>query len=146
MSAAPARPRAFKILAVDDSMADLLLLEEALKHHALEVDLSTAADGDLALDLLRNGEVRPDLVLLDLNMPRKHGREVLAELKADPLLRSIPVIVFSTSSSPHDVADSYALHANSYVVKPVDFDGLGEVVNALDAFWVRTAALPRTPQ
>jgi CheY-like chemotaxis protein len=142
---AAAPSRLFHILAVDDSLADLLLLEEAIKHHGLEVELSKAGDGDEALALLRSGELRPDLVLLDLNMPRQHGRDVLSEVKGDPALRSIPVIIFSTSSSPHDVAECYALHANSYLVKPVDFDGLGEVVKALDAFWVRTASLPGGP-
>jgi two-component system, chemotaxis family, response regulator Rcp1 len=75
-------------------------------------------------------------------MPRVNGREVLAELKRDPHLRSIPVIIFSTSSSPFDVEDCYDRHANSYLVKPIDFDGLGDVIGALDAFWVRQAELP----
>ena len=131
-----------RILAVDDSRADLVLLEEAFSQHGVEAELESAHDGDAALDHLRGDGPLPDLVLLDLNMPRRHGREVLSELKADPELRSIPVIILSTSASPGDVADCYARHANSYLVKPVDFDGMTELVGALDAFWVRQAELP----
>jgi CheY-like chemotaxis protein len=131
-----------RILVVDDSAEDIQLLEEAIQEYGLDVELESASDGELALRRLRNGQPLPDLVLLDLNMPRRSGREVLAELKQDAGLRALPVIIFSTSSSPFDVEDCYDRHANSYLVKPIDFDGLGDVVRALDAFWVRQAALP----
>ena len=108
----------------------------------LEAQLESACDGEQALRRLRDGRPLPDLVLLDLNMPRRSGREVLEELKQDAALRALPVIIFSTSSSPLDVEDCYDRHANSYLVKPIDFDGLGDVVRALDAFWIRQAALP----
>ena len=134
-------PRPMRILVVDDSAEDVLLLEEAMKEYGLDAVLETAYDGEQALLRLR-GEPLPDLVLLDLNMPRRSGREVLEEVKQDAALRSLPVIIFSTSSSPSDVEHCYDRHANSYLVKPIDFDGLGEVVRALDAFWVRQAALP----
>ena len=134
--------RPIRILAVDDSAADVLLLEEAIRENGLVADLDVAHDGEQALRHLRDGHPRPDLVLLDLNMPRLNGREVLAELKRDPALRSIPVIIFSASSSPMDVEECYGLHANSYLVKPIDFDGLGDVVKALDAFWLQRAELP----
>lgn len=134
--------RPLRLLVVDDSSADILLLQEAITEHGLRTDLHTALDGEQALAHLRGAGPRPDLVLLDLNMPRRNGHEVLRELKQDPSLRSIPVIIFSTSSSPSDIEDCYANHANSYLVKPVDFDGLGDIVRALDAFWVRQAELP----
>ena len=113
-----------------------------MREHGLAAILDAAHDGDQALAYLRSDRPRPDIVLLDLNMPRRNGREVLEELKRDPALRSIPVIIFSTSSSPFDVQDCYDRHANSYLVKPIDFDGLGEIVRALDAFWLRQAELP----
>lgn len=134
--------RSLRLLVVDDSTADLQLLEEAIVEYGLDAQIETALDGDAALARLRVEGPRPDLILLDLNMPRRNGREVLEELKQDAELRTIPVIIFSTSSSPFDVEDCYALHANSYLVKPVDFEGLGAIVQALDAFWVRQAELP----
>ena len=136
-------PRPMRILVVDDSAEDILLLDEAMQEFGLDAVLESAHDGEQALRRLRaGGEPLPDLVLLDLNMPRRSGREVLEELKQDAALRSLPVIIFSTSSSPTDIEDCYDRHANSYLVKPIDFDGLGDVVRALDAFWIRQAALP----
>lgn len=134
--------RTLRLLVVDDSTADLLLLQEAITEHGLKAEMFTATDGDAALAHLRGPGPAPDLVLLDLNMPRRNGREVLRELKQDPVLRTLPVIIFSTSSSPFDIEDCYANYANSYLVKPIDFDGLSEVVRALDAFWLRQAELP----
>ena len=138
----PVVTRPMRILVVDDSAEDIQLLEEAMQEFGLDAELESACDGEQALRRLRDGERLPDLVLLDLNMPRRSGREVLEELKQDAALRSLPVIIFSTSSSPFDVEDCYDRHANSYLVKPIDFDGLGDVVRALDAFWFRHAALP----
>ena len=134
--------RPMRILVVDDSAEDVQLLFEAMDEFGLEAVLESAADGEEALARLRDGSQLPDLVLLDLNMPRRSGREVLEELKGDAALRALPVIIFSTSSSPFDVEDCYDRHANSYLVKPIDFDGLGDVVRALDAFWIRQAVLP----
>ena len=131
-----------RILVVDDSAEDVLLLEEAMQEFGLDAELESACDGEQALLRLRDGRPLPDIVLLDLNMPRRSGREVLEEVKQDAALRSLPVIIFSTSSSPLDVEHCYDRHANSYLVKPIDFDGLGDVVRALDAFWLRQAALP----
>ena len=131
-----------RILVVDDSTEDVLLLEEAMQEYGLQAELESVCDGETALARLRDGDRLPDLVLPDLNMPRRSGREVLEELKQDAALRALPVIIFSTSSSPLDVEDCYDRHANSYLIKPIDFDGLGDVVRALDAFWLRQAALP----
>jgi len=113
------------ILLVEDSPGDVRLTREALKEGKVRNNLCVCADGVEALDFLRGrgeyvGAVRPDLILLDLNMPKKDGREVLAEIKADPELRSIPVVILTTSEAEQDVLKSYNLHANCYISKPVD--------------------------
>jgi CheY-like chemotaxis protein len=130
-----------RILVVDDSCADVRLLREAVQEQGIVADLLTVEDGEQALAYLANGP-RPDLVLLDLNLPRVDGREVLTAMKDDPELRAIPVIVLSTSSSPGDVAECYARHANSYIVKPMHLEELGAVMRAIDDFWLRLARLP----
>ena len=131
-----------RILVVDDSAADIQLLAEAMEEFGMDAQLESSLDGESALARLRDGEPLPDLVLLDLNMPRRCGREVLEEIKQDAALRALPVIIFSTSASPADIEACYDRHANSYLVKPIDFEGLGDVVRALDAFWLRQAELP----
>jgi CheY-like chemotaxis protein len=134
--------RRARILVVDDSRADVRLLREAVREETINAELHAVEDGEHALEHLRGGGEWPDLVLLDLNLPRKDGREVLAAIKSDPDLKSIPVIILSTSAAPDDVADCYALHANSYLVKPMGLDEFGALVRALDAFWLRAARLP----
>jgi two-component system, chemotaxis family, response regulator Rcp1 len=132
-----------RILLVEDNRADALLIQEALRQVADDghtVDLVT--DGEQAIAHLRGDGPRPDLVLLDLNLPRKDGREVLAEVKADRDLREIPVIVLTTSSAPADVAFAYQHHANSYVRKPLGMDRLVEAATAIRDFWFKTATLP----
>jgi CheY-like chemotaxis protein len=129
------------ILVVDDSSADVRLLREAVREQGIVAELHAVEDGEQALARLARG-LRPDLVLLDLNLPRLDGREVLTAMKGDPDLRAIPVIVLSTSSSPGDVADCYARHANSYLVKPMHLEELGAVMRAIDCFWLRLARLP----
>jgi CheY-like chemotaxis protein len=130
------------ILLVEDSSTDAFLIQEALREVAFEHTVEVAVDGEQALDRLRGTGPRPDLVLLDLNLPRKDGREVLAEVKSDPDLRTIPVIVLTTSSAAPDVAFAYHHHANSYVRKPLGLDRLIESAAAIRDFWVRTATLP----
>ena len=129
------------ILLVEDSSTDAFLIQEALRQVAFDHHVEVVTDGVQALERLRTGS-RPDLMLLDLNLPRKDGREVLAEVKADEELRSIPVIVLTTSSAPPDVAFAYKHHANSYVRKPLGLDRLVESAAAIRDFWVRTATLP----
>ena len=129
------------ILLVEDSSTDAFLIQEALRQVAFEHTIEVSVDGEQALDRLRSGP-RPDLVLLDLNLPRKDGREVLAEVKSDPELRSIPIIVLTTSSAAPDIAFAYKHHANSYVRKPLGLDRLVESAAAIRDFWVRTATLP----
>ena len=130
------------ILLVEDSRADALLITEALSQVGVDAKIETVVDGEEALARLRNGGPPPKLVLVDLNLPRKDGRAVLVEMKADDALRSIPVIVLTTSSAPADVAFAYAHHANSYVRKPLGLERLIEAAGAIRDFWLRTATLP----
>jgi two-component system, chemotaxis family, response regulator Rcp1 len=136
-----------EILLVEDNAADVRLTEEALREGKVHNRLSVARDGVEALAFLRReGDFaqapRPDLILLDLNLPRKDGREVLAEVKADAGLRVIPVVVLTTSSAHADVLCSYSLHANCYITKPVDLEQLVTVVKAIDDFWLTVVRLP----
>ena len=136
------------VLLVEDDPGDALMTQEAFEHHKIRNSLHVVKDGVEALAFLRReGEFadapRPGLILLDLNLPRKDGREVLAEVKADAELRSIPVVVLTTSEAEEDILRSYSLHANAYVTKPVDFDRFIEVVRQIDDFFVTVVKLPR---
>jgi two-component system, chemotaxis family, response regulator Rcp1 len=136
-----------QILMVEDNDGDVYLAREALKEAKVANALSVARDGEEALDFLhRRGEFaaapRPDLILLDLNLPRKDGREVLADIKADPELRAIPVVVLTTSKAEQDIVKMYELHANCYITKPVDFTSLMEVVKSIENFWLTVVKLP----
>ncbi|MFB3893919.1 MAG: response regulator [Phycisphaerae bacterium] len=144
-SAAAVRP--IDILLVDDSPGDVRLTREALKEAKVHNRLFVVTDGVEAMDfLLKKGKYgsspRPDLILLDLNLPRKDGREVLAEVKADENLRRIPVVVLTTSRAEEDVFKAYNLHANCYISKPVDFDRFMEVVKSIEDFWLTVVKLP----
>ena len=132
---------------MEDSPTDVLLAQEALEQARVLNTLHVVSDGVEAMDYLRRqtpfeNAVRPDLILLDLNLPRKDGREVLAEVKADPLLKRIPVVVLTTSQDEQDIFKAYGLHANCYVSKPVDFDRFTDVVRAIESFWFTIASLP----
>ena len=136
-----------RILLVEDNPADVRLTQEVLRESKMEVTLDVVRDGEQAIAFLRQqGEysnaARPDLVLLDLNLPRKDGREVLADVKSDPLLQSIPIVMLTTSKAEHDVADCYARHVNSYIIKPVDLDEFVEVMETVERFWLKTVRLP----
>ena len=135
------------VLLVEDDPGDVVLIKEAFEFNKVHNALHIVSDGVDALDFLhrRNGHEgapRPDLVLLDLNLPRKDGREVLAEVKADKDLRTIPIVVLTTSEAEEDILRSYDLHANAYVTKPVDFDRFIEVVRQIDEFFVTVVKLP----
>ena len=141
-------PEALDILLVEDDPGDVLLIEEAFAINRARSRLHRVADGVDALRFLRREEEfaavpRPDLVLLDLNLPRKDGRAVLAEIKTDEALQQIPVVVLTTSRRQEDVLRCYALHANAYVNKPVDFERFTEVVQRIDEFFVSIVKLPR---
>jgi chemotaxis family two-component system response regulator Rcp1 len=141
--------RSILILLVEDSATDVMLTEEALEHAKLRTNLYVCKDGVEAMAFLRKEGIysdapQPDLILLDLNMPRKDGREVLAEVKADDNLKYIPVVVLTTSKAQEDVLKAYGLHANCYISKPVDFDQFANVVRAIDQFWFTVVTLPTT--
>lgn len=139
--------RAVEILLVEDNAGDVLLTREALREGHVRNNLTVAKDGVEALAMLRgdppyNGTPRPDLVLLDLNLPKMDGRQVLAEMKGDADLRRIPVVVLTTSKAEQDVMKSYDLHANSYITKPVDFDQFIQMVRSIETFWLTVVTLP----
>ena len=131
------------ILLVEDSAPDAMLIRQALNEAGVVADVEVVTDGELALARLRRGPA-PDLMLLDLNLPRKDGREVLAELKDDPALRTIPVIVLTTSNAERDVVRSYELSASCYITKPIDLDEFIRVVRSIESFWLTVVRLPAT--
>ena len=140
--------RAVQILLVEDNPGDVRLTVEALKEAKVLNKLTVVKDGIEALSLLRRqgqhaGAVRPDLILLDLNLPRKDGREVLAEIKADDNLKHIPVVILTTSQDEQDVLKSYNLYANCYITKPVDLDQFITVVKSIEDFWLGIVVLPK---
>ena len=130
------------ILLVEDNKADALLLQEALRQADVDLPVEVKTDGEQALARLRAPGERPVLILLDLNLPRVDGREVLTAVKGDPALRDIPVIILTTSSAPPDVAFAYGQGANAYIRKPIGLDPLIDAAMAIRDFWLRTAALP----
>jgi two-component system, chemotaxis family, response regulator Rcp1 len=139
------------VLLVEDSPGDVRLTREAFKGTAVQTRLCVAEDGAEAMNfLLRQGEhaeaPRPDVILLDLNLPKKDGREVLKEIKESPTLKTIPVVILTTSASDADVLRSYLLHANCYITKPVDLEGFLTVVKSIDSFWLSLVKLPGTPR
>jgi len=139
---------AIEVLLVEDSPGDIRLTREAFKEAKVHINLHVASDGVEALSFLkRQGEYaaapRPDLILLDLNLPKKDGREVLAEIKESPTLKTIPVVILTTSASEEDILRSYLLHANCYITKPVDLAGFLKVVQSIDSFWLSVVKLPR---
>jgi CheY-like chemotaxis protein len=147
ISPPPSDAKPIEVLLVEDDPGDTLMIREAFEENKVRNRLTCVADGVQALEYLRregdNADApRPDLVLLDLNLPRKDGREVLAEIKGDEALSTIPVVVLTTSAAEEDVLRSYELHANAYVTKPVDFDRFIDVVRQIDEFFVTVVKLP----
>ena len=139
--------RAIEILLVEDDPGDELITREAFEHHKLKNNLHVAHDGEEGLDFLYQrgqfeGAPRPDLILLDLNLPKYDGRQLLEKVKSDADLARIPVVVLTTSSAEEDVLRSYQLHANAYVTKPVDLDQFMSAVRQIDEFFVQVVRLP----
>jgi chemotaxis family two-component system response regulator Rcp1 len=143
----PVIARPIDILIAEDSPTDVMLMREALEHAKVLNTLHVVEDGVEAMDFLRrlgkySAAPRPDLILLDLNMPRKNGQEVLAEIKQSEGLRSIPVVILTTSRADADVASAYGHHANCYIAKPVDYDAFAGVARSIQNFWFSVVTLP----
>ncbi len=143
------RKKSYQILLVEDNPADIRLVQEVINEGDIAVNLSIATDGEKAISLLkeligRTPKNHPDIILLDLNLPKKNGKEVLHFLKSNKVLRTIPVIVLTTSSSDEDILDMYNLHANCYINKPVDFDEFFNVIKMVEEFWLNTVVLPNS--
>jgi CheY-like chemotaxis protein len=137
------------VLLVEDDAGDVLMTREAFEHYKIRNTLHVVTDGEQALQFVRQqgeyaGAPRPGLIMLDLNLPRRDGLEVLSELKADPELRLIPVVILTTSQAEEDIVRSYALHANAYVTKPVDFERFIEVIRQIDNFFITVVQLPHS--
>ncbi|MCZ7429739.1 response regulator [Micromonospora sp. WMMA1949] len=143
-------PSPVRILVVDDDPGDVLMIEEALADSDVDKVIDVVADGQEAMEFLRREgrhteAQRPDVILLDLNMPRMDGRQVLGEVKGDESLRTIPIVVLTTSNADTDVVSSYTLQANAYVTKPIDLDDFNDVVRRIDEFFGRVVVLPKHP-
>jgi len=139
--------RPIEILMIDDNPGDVRLTQEALRASKVETNLHVASEGIAAMDFLFRRDSfadapRPDIIFLDLNLPGKDGREILAEIKADDGLKAIPVAVLTSSSAPADIEASYEGYANCYITKPSDFESFKDVVRMIDDFWFTAAALP----
>lgn len=144
-------PRRLKLLLVEDSRADARLIMEVFKEEKVAVDIEVVRDGEQAMDFLHkrgpfSSAVTPNLILLDLNLPKKDGREVLAEIKVDAVLNSIPIIILTTSQSEEDVIKSYKLQASCYVTKPIDLEHFVKVIRSLDEFWFSAVKFPPEPR
>ncbi|MCA1776786.1 MAG: response regulator [Loktanella sp.] len=140
-----------EVLLVEDSPGDVRLTQEAFREANIEIKMSVAEDGVEAMAFLRRegphaGAPRPDLILLDLNLPRMDGREVLALIKADERLKSIPTVILTTSESEADIVKSYSLQANCYLSKPVELDAFEALVKSINDFWLTRAKLPQSQQ
>ncbi|MFN8309158.1 MAG: response regulator [Chitinophagales bacterium] len=135
-----------RLLLVEDNPGDIRLTREAIKESGVEIDMQVVSDGELVMDyLMKKGNfidaVRPELIMLDLNLPKKNGLEILKEIKANDKLRRIPVIAVTTSEADHDVHRAYDLGANAYILKPVDFDDFTRVLQQLENFWFKVVKL-----
>jgi CheY-like chemotaxis protein len=144
----PRTPSPVRILVVDDDPGDVLMIEEALEDSDVEKVIDVVNDGQEAMEFLRRegrhtDARRPDMILLDLNMPRMDGRQVLGEVKRDEDLRTIPIVVLTTSNADTDIVGSYTLQANAYVTKPIDLDDFNDVVHRIDEFFGRVVVLPK---
>ncbi len=137
-----------EILIVEDNPGDIRLIMEILKETNINNNIRVAKDGEAALNILFNEEnvSRPDLILLDLNLPKIDGREILAKIKGNEKLKSIPVVILTTSTAEEDIIETYKKHANSYITKPVDLDQFIKVVESINNFWLSIVKLPRSDE
>jgi len=141
----PDTQRVFNILLAEDNPGDVRLIREALKEQGIGHHLQVAVDGAEALDILHAaaGSSLPDIIILDWNLPKKNGREVLADIKEDLQLKHIPVVVLTTSEAKHDIRCAYELNANCYITKPLELDAFMEIIKAIELFWLTIVKLPR---
>ena len=141
------KTRPVNILLIEDNPGDVRLTQEAFKEGRLAIQMDVVMDGVEAIKFLRKeapytDSTTPDLILLDLNLPKRDGREVLEEIKSDPNLKRIPVVILTTSNAEQDILKSYNLHVNCYINKPVDFDKFFDIIQKIEDFWLTTAILP----
>ncbi|MFT4663602.1 MAG: chemotaxis family two-component system response regulator Rcp1 [Polaribacter sp.] len=141
------KTRPVNVLLIEDNPGDVRLMQEAFNECRSTIDLTVVMDGLEAIHFLKKENKyedakSPDLILLDLNLPKKSGKEILAEIKSDPELKRIPVIILTTSNSEYDIIKSYDLHVNGFINKPVDFDRFFEIIQHIERFWLQTAVLP----
>ncbi|MER6816094.1 response regulator [Spirillospora sp. NPDC000708] len=139
--------RSLRVLAVEDDPGDQMLIQESFAQHAPHHRLTMVDDGEEALNFVHRrapytDAAPPDIIVLDLNLPKYDGRAVLADIRSTPALTAIPVVIFSTSTAPDDIRGTYELHANAYITKPTDFDEFAAVINSINDFFARTARLP----
>lgn len=142
-------PGIIEILLVEDNPGDVRLVQETLKEGWRKSNLSVVRDGEQAVDFLHQERTytaapRPSLILLDLNLPKKNGHEVLEEIKSDERLKHIPIVILTASKADADIQKSYAAHANCYLTKPADLDGFFGIMEAIENFWLSVVSLPRT--
>jgi two-component system, chemotaxis family, response regulator Rcp1 len=136
-----------QVLLVEDNPTDVLITQEALDLARISINLHVVENGEEAMAFLRRegnhvGAPRPNLIMLDLNMPGKHGQDVLVEIKSDEKFKAIPVVILTTSKSPTDIKNAYGCHANCYIAKPVDFEAFAEVIRTIQKFWFTMVMLP----
>lgn len=134
-----------KILLVEDNEGDIFLTKKVFEKAQLKNTITVAEDGEKAIQILKERKDHPDLILLDINLPKKDGKQVLEEIKSDTKLKTIPVVILTSSKTEKDILESYNLHANSYIVKPVTLEKFGEVAAVVENFWFGVVALPPRP-
>lgn len=146
MTALPINGKPIEILLIEDNEGDIYLTKKVFEKARLNNTITVAEDGEVAIKILKDRpENRPDIILLDINLPKKDGKQVLEEIKNDPNLRTIPVVILTSSKAEKDILESYNLHANSYIIKPVTLEKFGEVATVVENFWFGVAALPPHP-
>ncbi len=142
-SSKPIQGTPIEILLVEDNEGDIFLTRKVFEKAKIRNVITVAEDGEIAMDMLKGKKIRrPDIILLDINLPKKDGKQVLDEIKNDPDLKTIPVVIMTSSKAEKDILESYDLHANSYIIKPVTLDKFGEVVSIVENFWFGVVALP----
>lgn len=143
MSTTQIQGKPIEIMLVEDNEGDVFLTKKVFEKAKVQNTIKVASDGEAALKMLKDGNARkPDIILLDINLPKKDGKQVLDEIKKDPDLKAIPVVILTSSKAEKDILETYNLHANSYIIKPVTLEKFGEVATVVENFWFGVVALP----